>query len=88
MTRNELPKILCEILKGFGGRAKMMDVFKEFWRLYGNKMSPSEDIFYTWNYDIRWAATKLRKNGIMRQAKEQENTYGQDISSKGIWELV
>lgn len=71
-----------------GGRAKIIDIFKKFWRDYYDELSKSGDLFYTWNYDIRWAATKLRKAGRMKQAKEQENTYGHDISSKGTWEIV
>ena len=88
MTRKELPDILLSILKNMGGSASMMEVFKFFWKEYGAKISQTEDIFYTWNYDIRWAATNLRKRGLMKPAKKQENTYGEDISSKGIWELV
>jgi len=34
----------------------------------------------TWSYDLRWAATNLRKQCILKNANE---TIGQ-----GIWELV
>ena len=36
----------------------------------------SGDIFYTWQYDIRWVGTELRKLGIMKKD-----------SKRGIWEL-
>ena len=88
MKRDDMPDILYDIIWQMGGRAKMIDIFKKFWQDYYDELSKSGDLFYTWNYDIRWAATKLRKAGRMKQAKEQENTYGQDISSKGIWEIV
>lgn len=35
-------------------------------------------IGYTWQYDIRWAATELRKTGFMIEATE---------SPRGIWQL-
>ena len=88
MKRNDLPDILYDIIQQMGGRAKIIDIFKKFWQDYYDELSKSGDLVYTWNYDIRWAATKLRKAGRMKQAKEQENTYGQHISSKGTWEIV
>lgn len=88
MERKDMPDILYDIIKQMGGKAKMMDIFKIFWQEYEDELKKSGDLFYTWNYDIRWAATKLRKENRMKQAKEQENTYGQDISSKGIWEII
>lgn len=46
-------------------------------------------MFYTWNYDIRWAATELRKEGRMKPAYSKENP-GElvDESPKGIWEII
>lgn len=88
MERNDMPDILYDIIKKMGGKAKMMEIFKKFWQEYEVELKKSGDLFYTWNYDIRWAATKLRKNGKMKQAKEQENTYGHNISSKGVWEII
>lgn len=38
----------------------MMEVFRSFWKHYGQNFTESDDMFYTWNYDIRWAATELR----------------------------
>ena len=43
----------------------------------------------TWNYDIRWAATELRKNGRMKPAHSKENPEELvDESPKGIWEII
>lgn len=66
----------------------MMDVFRLFWSKYKDNLDESEDMFYTWNYDIRWAATQFRKQGKMKPASTQENTYGNPVSPKGVWELV
>lgn len=88
MTRKDLPNILYQILDELGGRAKMMDVFKSFWTKYKNVLKETDDIFYTWNYDIRWAATQLRKENRMKPAKTKENSHGALESSKGIWEIL
>ena len=88
MQRKDLPNKLYSLIAELGGKAKMIDIFKSFWTKYEHELKNSGDLFYTWNYDIRWAATNLRKNKRMKQAKEQENTFGEDITSKGIWEII
>lgn len=87
IRRNDLPNLLKKVLLNLGGRADMMSIFKEFYRLYGNQLSPDEELFYTWNYDIRWAATRLRKRDEMEPARKKENTHGDNIAPKGIWAL-
>lgn len=87
MTRNDLPDLLYQLIKELGGKADMMTIFKKFWSEYETELRNSGDIFYTWNYDIRWAATKLRHQKRMRPAIKQENTLG-ITSHKGIWEII
>lgn len=88
MTRKDLPEILYDLIKELGGRAEMMEVFKAFWEKYKTQLHETDDIFYTWNYDIRWAATKLRKSKKMKQASRQENSHGGYASPRGIWEII
>lgn len=40
-----------------------MDVSKVVWRRHEQDLRAAEDLFYTWQYDIRWAAQKLRDEG-------------------------
>jgi hypothetical protein len=49
------------------------------WKNHENELRRSGDLFFTWQYDIRWTATQLRKEGVMRAA---------NLSPKGTWELV
>ena len=55
------------------------DVCRVFWTHYEDELKASGDILYTWQYDIRWAATDLRKSGIMKDAAD---------CPKGIWSLA
>lgn len=79
MKKSDLPNILYDIIRSLGGRADMMTVFEEFWRRYGATLTPPDPLFYTWNYDIRWAATELRKSGKMKSTH---------LCEKGIWETI
>lgn len=88
MTRKDLPDILYQLIKELGGSAPMMTIFRKFWINHKSELKEVDDIFYTWNYDIRWAATKLRKEGRMKPASRQENTHGSNFSPTGIWEII
>lgn len=67
-----------EALSALGGRAKLVEVAKEIWSQHENDLINSHDLFYTWQYDMRWAATELRREGIMKSTQ---------ISQEGVWEL-
>ena len=79
MARKEnLREWLIEALEENNGRASIVDVCRYIWNHYENELRISGDLFFTWQYDVRWPATQLRKEGIMRAAH---------LSPKGIWEL-
>ena len=78
MTKADLPSKLHQILITLNGESTIIRVCKAFWEEYENELRNSEDLFYTWQYDIRWAATKLRKSSIMINA---------ETSPFGIWQL-
>lgn len=62
-----------------GGKGRILEICKAFWAEYEKEIRESEDLFYTWQYDIRWVATELRKRKKIKSAK---------LSKKGIWELL
>jgi len=77
--REDLTKWLLEALEASNGSASIIKVCKYVWENYENELRRSGDLFFTWQYDIRWAANQLRREGIIRAA---------NLSPKGIWELV
>lgn len=77
-TRHDLPDWLLDALRAQGGRASIVEVCKHIWRNHEDDLRSSGDLFYSWQYDIRWAATFLRKEGLMRD---------KDVSPRGVWEL-
>jgi len=63
---------IIDALKSHGGRASLIAVAKHIWDNHERELRSSGDLFYTWQYRIRWEATKLRKRGIMKSADEVE----------------
>lgn len=79
MTRSDLPDILYNSLQTMGGSSNIVDICRFVWDHYETDLRASGDLFYTWQYDIRWAATSLRKEKRMKDSS---------VSPSGIWEIV
>ena len=60
------------------GSAGIVEICREVWDRHEQHLRDAGPLFYTWQYDIRWAATALRKEGRLRPA---------EVSPKGVWEL-
>lgn len=63
--RSTLKGWVLAALRELGGAGKIVDVCKIVWRDHGEELEASGDLFYTWQYDIRWAAQYLRDNGYL-----------------------
>ena len=78
-TKHDLLDWLAAALQRLGGSATIVDVCRELWQEHEPELRLSGDLFYTWQYDVRWAAYELRKSGRMKPDSE---------SPSGIWELT
>ena len=74
-----LQELVVEALKAHNGQAGIVEVCKHIWANHENELRQSGDLFFTWQYDVRWAANQLRRNGALRAA---------EASPRGIWELI
>jgi hypothetical protein len=64
-TRHDLEDWVYRAVKSLGGEAKLIEVAKHLWAEHESELRSSGDLFYTWQYDMRWAADRLRKQGKM-----------------------
>jgi hypothetical protein len=78
MTKEHMVEWLEEALESMGGQGPIIRICKYIWEHHEQELKQMGDLFYTWQYDIRWAATELRKRGVMKPAHQ---------SPQGIWEL-
>ena len=62
-----------------GGAARLVDICKFVWENHEGQLRASGDLFYTWQYDVRWAGTALRHEGLLKDSK---------LSDRGVWELT
>ena len=78
-TKYDLRDWLVDAPNAHGGSASIVDACRYIWHNHKNELLASGDLFYTWQYDVRWAATELRKTRALRPA---------NASPRGVWELV
>ena len=77
--RKDLRNWVIEALKAHNGRASLVQVCRYVWEKYEDELRRSGDLFFTWQYDVRWGAKRLRDEGILEAA---------ELSPRGIWELA
>lgn len=70
---------VLEALTERGGSGSVVQVSKIVWRRHELDLRNSGDLFYTWQYDIRWAAQKLRDTGRLKPVPPR---------SRAPWELA
>jgi hypothetical protein len=78
-TKHDLQDWVRNALIQAGGRSPLVEVAKHIWKNHERELLKSGDVFYTWQYDMRWAANVLRRNGTMKPAEASPN---------GVWELT
>lgn len=78
-TKGDLRDWLLDSLEDLGGSANVIDVSKWVWQRHESELRASGDLFFTWQYDLRWEAKKLRDAGLLRPV---------DGRRGGPWELA
>ena len=71
----ELTNWTYEALINLGGKAKLAEVAREIWENHESDLRSSGDQFYTWQYDMRWCAQKLRDDGYFMSNNKTERGY-------------
>lgn len=66
ITREDLKPFILDALRVHGGKARVVQVCKYIWDTYEMKIRQSGNLLYTWQYDVRWAAQKLRNAGVLK----------------------
>ncbi|HEY0024795.1 MAG TPA: hypothetical protein VGB24_17915 [Longimicrobium sp.] len=69
-SRDILVDWVLEALRARGGASNVLGVAKYIWDHHEADLRQRGDLFYTWQYDIRWAAQKLRNRGLLKPVDE------------------
>ncbi len=70
LARDDLKGLVMEALKE-RGKGTVLEVCKYIWKHHEADLRDSGDLFYKWQYDVRWAAQKLRDSGKIIQENKR-----------------
>lgn len=76
--RDLLRDWVIEAVVANGGAARVLDVCKYIWKYHEADLRASGDMFFTWQYDVRWAAQKLRDAGTLEPLNNDR---------RGLWQI-
>lgn len=74
-----LEEWIIEALRNNGGKATPLEVAKYIWINHSHELQDQGDLFYSWQYRMRWAAHALRKQNMLKPIQ---------VSIKCVWELT
>ncbi len=77
-TKQDLQGWIIDALKAHGGSGSVVDVSRAVWEAHEEELKRSGSLFFTWQYDLRWAAKVLRDAGRLAPAGK----------SRGPWRLT
>jgi hypothetical protein len=77
-TKHDLGGWVIDALGALDSSASLIAISRQIWEQHEAELRNSGDLFFTWQYDTRWAAHRLRSQGRLRPATE---------SPRGVWEL-
>jgi hypothetical protein len=78
IDRDDFEYWVIDSLKALGGSASISEIAKCIWDNHKRTIEITP-FLYSWQYEMRWAATSLRKKGKLKKVS---------LSPKGVWELA
>jgi hypothetical protein len=61
--RETLQGWVLDGVKANGGSANIVQVARHIWENHRDDLEHAGDFFFTWQYEMRWAAQRLRDQG-------------------------
>jgi uridine phosphorylase len=78
VDRERMQRWVLEAVAECGGKATIVETAKQIWLRHESDLKASGDQFYTWQYDMRWAADHLRRLNKLKLDK---------VGSRSLWRI-
>lgn len=66
-TEIALEDFVIEALRALGGEARIVQIAKHIWDNLEGELRSSGDLFYTWQYMMRWSGKRLVDKGVIEK---------------------
>lgn len=68
--RETLKPMVARVLESSGRRMTIVEVAEELWRKHELDFKKEGDLFYIWQYEMRWAAQLLVDEGKVEKSRK------------------
>jgi hypothetical protein len=75
VTKNDLKAWLLDALRDLGGSGRISQICRHIWEHHEQELKASGDLFYTWQYAMRWAGQELQKERRLSKAGKNYTWY-------------
>jgi len=77
--REDLLDWTVQALKALGGKGKIAKIAEYIWNHHEKELRESGDLFFTWQYEMRWAGTRLVQKRKLTKTGD---------GKRGVWQLI
>lgn len=74
-SKADLIEWVVPALKSLGNSGTVTDVCRVIWAEHEAELRDSGDLFFTWQYDVRWAAQKLRDATVLAPYNRKDRRW-------------
>jgi hypothetical protein len=75
ITKSDLKSWVLAALGDMGGTGRIVEIAKHIWDRHERDLEKGGDIFYTWQYDMRWVAQELQNEGKISKAGKNRTWF-------------
>lgn len=66
--KEDLKAWVLDALRDLGGSGRIASICRHIWENHEEELRGSGDLFYTWQYAMRWAGQELQKENKLSKA--------------------
>ena len=76
IRKQDMALLVSDALESRGGEGTIVEVATLIWENYKDELEASGEIFYTWQYDMRWARHRLSEKGkLITKSRGRESVW-------------
>lgn len=75
ITKADLKDWIVEALRSLGGSGRIWEMCAHIWKHHEKELQAAGPLFYTWQYDMRWAGEKLKLEGKLSKAGKNHTWF-------------
>jgi len=74
-ANSQLKFWILDALSDLGGSGKIVEICEHIWRHHDDDLKASGDLFYTWQYAMRWSGQELQHEGKLSKAGKNRTWF-------------